>query len=178
MADPVHIRPYQPADWSAVWAMLAPVFRAGDTYAVPRDLSEEAARRYWTDSSRVVFVAEDSATGELVGTYYVRPNQEGPGSHVCNGGYIVAERARGRGVASCMCEHSQREAIARGYRAMQYNLVVASNQGAVRLWKSMGFQIVGTLPAAFLHPTLGFVDAYVMYKQLTAAPAGPAGDRL
>jgi ribosomal protein S18 acetylase RimI-like enzyme len=166
----VHIRPYQPADWSAVWAMLAPVFRAGESYAVPRDISEEAARRYWTDPSRVVFVAEEPATGQLVGTYYVRPNQEGPGSHVCNGGYIVAESARGRGVAARMCVHSQREAIARGYRAMQYNLVVASNDAAVRLWKAMGFAVVGTLPGAFQHPTLGFVDAYVMYKQLEQTP--------
>ena len=117
-------------------------------------------------AGKQVFVAVDEATGDLLGTYYVKANFEGAASHICNCGYVVSERARGRGIAARMCEHSQREAIARGFRAMQYNLVVSSNEGAVHLWKKMGFAIVGTIPEAFRHPRLGFVDAYVMYKRL------------
>ncbi|MEM7050433.1 MAG: N-acetyltransferase [Acidobacteriota bacterium] len=160
------IRPYRPADWPALWEFLAPVFRAGETYAFPRDLDRDAARRLWSDPPRRAFVAEDSATGELLGTYYLQPNHLGPGAHVCNCGYIVSTAARGRGVASRLCQHSQEEAIRQGFRAMQFNMVAASNGGAVRLWQKLGFAIVGTLPGAFAHPRLGFVDAYVMFKTL------------
>ncbi len=167
------IRPYRPEDWDLVWAILEPVFRAGDTYAIRTDIADAEARDYWTSSSKQVFVAIDDQTGQLLGTYYVRPNFDGPGSHVCNCGYIVAEHARGRGVASSMCQHSQVEAVARGYRAMQYNLVVSTNERAVRLWKHMGFEIIGTVPGGFRHPRLGFVDAYIMYKVLAASVENP-----
>ena len=160
------IRSYAAADWPGVWAILEPVFRAGETYAFPREMSERQAHDAWTAAGKQVFVAVDEATGDLLGTYYVKANFEGAASHICNCGYVVSERARGRGIAARMCEHSQREAIARGFRAMQYNLVVSSNEGAVHLWKKMGFAIVGTIPEAFRHPRLGFVDAYVMYKRL------------
>ncbi len=149
-----------------MWAILEPVFRAGETYAFPVDISEEDARRAWTGSPKEVFIAEDGDTGQIVGTYYLKPNHDGPGSHVCNCGYVVSADARGRGVASLMCEHSQDEAASRGFRAIQFNLVAASNDGAVRLWKKMGFDVVGTLPGAFRHPNLGFIDAHVMYKLL------------
>jgi ribosomal protein S18 acetylase RimI-like enzyme len=160
------IRPYQAEDWDAMWTFLEPVFRAGETYAVPRDISADAARAMWTDRSRHVFVAVDEGTGAVLGTYYLRTNFEGPGSHVSNCGYIVSPDARARGVASRMCEHSQAEAKARGYRAMQFNFVVSTNERAVRLWKRMGFDIVGTVPGGYEHPRLGFVDVYVMYKPL------------
>ena len=162
----MRIRSYAREDWDGVWAVLEPVFRAGDTYALPRDISADAAREAWTSGAKQVFVAVDEPAGEIVGTYYLRPNFDGAASHICNCGYVVSERARGRGIAAEMCEHSQAEAIARGYRAMQYNLVVSSNDGAVHLWRKMGFAIVGTIPDAFRHPRLGFVDAYVMYKRL------------
>ena len=162
----MRIRPYDNADWPAVWSILEPVFRAGETYAVPRDIEEDGARRGWTGGAKAVFVAEDER-GPILGTYYLKPNHEGPGAHVCNCGYVVADQARGRGVASGMCEHSLAEAARRGFRAMQYNLVAASNEGAVRLWKKMGFAVVGTLPGAFAHPRLGFVDAHVMFRELT-----------
>jgi GNAT superfamily N-acetyltransferase len=163
---PMIIRPYKPEDWDLVWAILEPVFRAGDTYAIRTDIGAEEAKEGWTSGPKQVFVAIDETTGRIVGTYFLRPNFEGPGAHVCNCGYIVAEQTRGQGVASRMCEHSQAEALARGYRAMQYNLVVSTNERAVRLWKHMGFDIIGTVPGGFRHPRLGFVDAHIMYKVL------------
>ncbi len=167
------VRPYRDEDWASVWSILEPVFRAGDTYAYPRDITEDDARRTWTSSPKEVFVAEDPGTAQILGTYYLKPNHEGAGAHVCNCGYVVSLHARGRGLAAQMCEHSQREAVSRGFRAMQYNLVASSNQAAVHLWQKMGFAIVGSLPGAFAHPTLGFVDAYVMYKSLTLAATPP-----
>lgn len=162
----MQLRSFEPSDWPQVWSILEPVFRAGETYAFPVDITETQARQAWTDRPERVFVAVEETGGRVLGTYYLMPNQAGPGSHVCNCGYVVAEAARGRGVASEMCEHSQAEAREGGYRAMQYNLVAASNAGAVRLWMKHGFEVVGTLPGAFKHPTLGFVDAHVMYKTL------------
>ena len=162
----VAIRPYTPEDWDRVWAVLEPVFRAGETYAFPREISAEQAREAWTTAGKQVFVAIDEPTGEVLGTYYLKPNFEGAASHICNCGYVVSERARGRGIAARMCEHSQREALARGFRAMQFNMVVSTNERAVRLWQSMGFAIAGRLPGAFAHPALGDVDAFVMYQTL------------
>src|SRR5262249_30358527 len=136
------IRSYSPEDWDGVWAILEPVFRTGDTYAFPRDISPADAHAAWTTAPKQVFVAVDESTGQFLGTYYLKPNFEGAASHICNCGYVVAEQARGRGVAARMCAHSQEEAIARGYRAMQYNLVVSTNAGAVHLWTKMGFAII------------------------------------
>ena len=161
------IRPFQGADWPATWQVLKPVFRAGDTYSFAADISEPGARRAWIETPDSTFVAE-SDDGRILGTYYIKANQPGQGSHVCNCGYVVAPAARGQGIASLMCEHSQQEALARGFRAMQYNLVVSTNVGAVRLWRKHGFEIAGTLPEAFRHPEKGYVDAYVMYKKLRA----------
>ncbi len=107
-----------------------------------------------------------NGTNKILGTYYIKPNQPALGAHVCNCGYIVAEKARGKGIASEMCSHSQHKALSMGFKAMQYNLVVSTNKGAVRLWKKLGFRIIGTLPRAFRHSQSGFVDAFVMYKQL------------
>ena len=152
-------------DWPAVWRVIEPVFRAGETYPCPMDISEAEARRYWVDVPAATFVAVDEG-GDVVGTYYIRPNQPGLGDHVCNCGYIVAEAARGRGVGAAMCEHSQQQARARGFRAMQFNLVVATNEASYRLWRKHDFDAVGTLPQAFRHPRLGLVDAQVMYKLL------------
>ena len=161
----ISIRPFRQADWRATWAILEPVLRSGETYSFSSDISESEARRVWVEVPEAAFVAEDE-TGQILGTYFLRPNQPGQGSHVCNCGYVVSEAARGNGIASAMCEHSQSEALRRGYRGMQYNLVVSTNTGAVRLWQKHGFEIVGTLPEAFRHPTRGYIDAYVMYKRL------------
>jgi ribosomal protein S18 acetylase RimI-like enzyme len=161
----IKIRAFEEVDWSATWQVIEPVFRAGETYAFSPDITEENAHQVWIEKPSATFVAVDD-NNEILGTYYIKPNQPGLGSHVCNCGYIVAEKARGKGIASEMCEHSQREAKSQGFRAMQYNLVVSTNEGAVRLWKRHGFEVIGTLPGAFRHPRLGYVDALVMYKQL------------
>lgn len=127
-------------------------------------MSEADALTYWMGADKETFIAEDA--GEIVGTYYMRPNQGGGGRHVCNCGYMTSSAATGRGIASRMCEHSIDQARLRGYRAMQFNFVVSTNKGAVRLWEKMGFEIVGRLPEAFHHPSKGFVDALVMFQTL------------
>jgi ribosomal protein S18 acetylase RimI-like enzyme len=160
------IRQFEEDDWNAIWQIIEPVFRAGETYAFTPDITEDEAYNAWIVVPAATFVAVDE-NNTIFGTYYIKKNQPGLGSHICNCGYIVAEDARGKGIASTMCEHSQREALSRGYRAMQYNLVVSSNESAVRLWKKHGFEVVGTVPEAFHHHRLGYVDAYVMYKKLT-----------
>ncbi len=167
------IRGYEPGDWPDVWAVLEPVFRAGETYAVSRSISSEEARLMWTSPPKRVFIAVDEADGRVLGSYFLRPNAEGPGEHVCNCGYAVAAQSRGKGVASHMCQHSQEAAITRGFRAMQFNLVVTTNVAAVRLWQALGFAIVGTIPGAFNHPALGFVDAHVMHKLLDPSAGSP-----
>ncbi|APZ91797.1 GNAT family N-acetyltransferase [Fuerstiella marisgermanici] len=160
------IRPFDESDWNGVWQIVEPVFRAGETYPYSPDTTQDEAFQIWIGTPQATYIAEDDQSGALLGTYYIKPNQPAQGSHVCNCGYIVSETARGQGVASQMCEHSQQEAVRLGFRAMQFNLVVATNQGAVRLWQKMGFVIVGTLTAAFKHPVLSYVDAHIMYKIL------------
>jgi RimJ/RimL family protein N-acetyltransferase len=166
----IEIRPLEDGDWAATWCIMEPVFRAGETYPFSPDIIEEEAHAVWVEMPSATFVAVDQ-DNEVVGTYYIKPNQPALGAHVCNCGYIVGEDARGRGIGSGMCAHSQREALSRGFRAMQFNLVVSTNEGAVRLWKKHGFEIAGTLPGAFRHPRFGYVDAYVMYKQLETEQA-------
>ena len=160
----MEIRPANEDDRAAIWRILEPIIRAGETYALPRDWSETDALAYWFSPDHEVFVAVDG--GAIVGTYFMHPNARGGGAHVCNCGYMTAPDAIGRGVARAMCAHSLEHARARGYRAMQYNLVVSSNGRALRLWQSFGFDVVGRLPEAFAHPLLGFVDAMVMYRAL------------
>jgi ribosomal protein S18 acetylase RimI-like enzyme len=158
------IRPATPDDAPAIWSIIGPAIRAGETYALPRDMSEADARSYWTGSDRQTFVAV--ADGRIVGTYYLRANQAGGGDHVANCGYITDQAVAGQGVARRMAEHSIELAHSRGFRAMQFNFVVGTNERAVRLWQSLGFEIVGRLPLAFRHPSLGYVDALVMFRAL------------
>jgi ribosomal protein S18 acetylase RimI-like enzyme len=158
------IRLAQPGDQESIWGILEPVIRAGETYALPRDMSEADALAYWMATDRQTFVAEEA--DEILGTYYLRPNQPGGGSHVANCGYMTAASATGRGIARRMCEHSLHHAKERGFKAMQFNFVVSSNERAVRLWQSFGFGTVGRLPLAFLHPREGYTDALVMFRTL------------
>ena len=158
------IRTASEGDDDAIWRILEPTFRDGATYPIPRDISREDALAYWFAPGNALFLAETD--GRIVGTYYLRANNRGGGAHVANCGYMTAREAFGRGVARAMCVHSLDEARARGFAAMQFNFVIASNTRAVTLWQRCGFRIVGTLPGAFMHPTLGAVDAYVMWREL------------
>jgi L-amino acid N-acyltransferase YncA len=160
----MHIRDAIDADFDAIWAIFEPIARAGETYAFPRDIDRDGAYKLWMALPQKTYVAEEDGT--VLGTYYLKANSSGPAGHVCNCGYMTGPKARGRGLATSMCEHSQQEARALGFQAMQFNLVVSTNTGAVRLWQKLGFDIVGTLPKAFDHPVQGFVDAHVMYKWL------------
>lgn len=159
------IRSFREHDWPGLWDLLRPVFAAGDTYPYSPTISEDEARREWIDTKRAAYVAVDSSE-RVLGSYYIKDNQPTLGAHVCNCGYVVSETARGQGLGTRMCEHSQAEARRLGYRCMQYNLVVATNTVAIKTWENQGFAITGTLPGAFRHPTLGYVDALIMYKQL------------
>jgi len=161
----VNIVPYHPSHWPGVWKVLEPVFRAGASYPFDPDIPEAEAKAAWIDAPRATFVALSDAR-QVVGTYYIKPNQPGLGGHVCNCGYAVREESRGQGIAGQMCAESQVKARDMGFQAMQYNLVVATNRGAVLLWQRQGFEIVGTLPNAFNHKKFGLVDAHVMYKEL------------
>jgi len=158
------IRTARSADEAAIAAILLPHIREGTTYALDRDMSEADALAYWSSPDKETFVAEEA--GRIVGTFYVRPNQAGGGRHVCNCGYMTDPAAAGRGVGRRMAEHSIRHARASGYRAMQFNFVVSTNQRAIRLWETLEFAIVGRLPGAFHHPTAGYVDALVLYRSL------------
>lgn len=160
----IEIRPAGAGDDDAIWRILEPMIRAGETYALPRDMTRAAALAYWSAPGHEVFVALDGA--RLLGTYFLQANQQGGGAHVANCGYVTAAEATGKGVAGAMCAHSLDRARARGFRAMQFNFVVSTNERAVTLWQRHGFDIVGRLPAAFDHPSRGPVDALVMYRML------------
>lgn len=161
----ISVRRYQESDWPVLWPLLQATFASGDTYAFSPESNEAEIHTAWVGVPAATYVA-CAPDGNLLGTYILKANQPGLGSHVCNCGYVVMPEAQGQGVASAMCEHSQREAVSMGFLAMQFNLVVATNERAIRLWKKLGFHVVGTLPRAFRHQRLGFVDALVMYKEL------------
>lgn len=160
------IRVATETDFEEIWPIFQEIVSAGETYPYPQDTSKEEAIRLWMHLPRKTYVAEEE--GQILGTYYIKTNQAGPGSHVCNCGYMVSLKARGKGLATSMCEHSQRLALELGYKAMQFNFVAVSNEGAVRLWTKLGFDTIGRLPKAFNHPSHGYVDALVMYKWLEA----------
>ena len=158
------LRPATAADDDALWDMLRPVFRAGDTYTIDPDISRETALAYWTGADHGSWLTE--IDGKVLGSYYLKTNQAGGGKHVCNCGFVTSPAARGKGIARSMLDHALDTARAAGFLAMQFNFVVASNTRAIDIWTRAGFDTVGRLPDAFRHPELGFVDAMVMYRQL------------
>ena len=159
------IRQATDTDRDAVLNIFHEVVAAGDTYALDPNISREDALAYWFAQGTHTFVAEEPAIG-IAGTYILRPNQSGGGSHVANAGFMVSASARGRGIGRAMAEHCLSEALRLGFRAMQFNYVISTNTGAIRLWQDLGFEIVGTLPDAFCHPRRGYVDVHVMYRSL------------
>ncbi|HVK10015.1 MAG TPA: GNAT family N-acetyltransferase [Gemmataceae bacterium] len=158
------IRPATAADWPAIWAMFQHVAAAGDAFAYDETTSEEVARKLWFDPPARAYVAV--AGGQVLGTYYVRPNQPGRGDHVANGGYMVAAAARGRGLSSRMCGHSLETARALGFRGMQFNYVVSTNTAAVKTWLKHGFEVIGRIPNGYRHAELGEVEVLIMYRPL------------
>jgi L-amino acid N-acyltransferase YncA len=160
----LRIRELEAGEFDRVWPIFREVVSAGETYTYPPDLALDTARAMWTTPPARCFVAESD--GQVVGCYRLAPNQMGPGDHVANGSYMVASTARGHGVGAALCAHSIDEARRSGFDAIQFNFVVSTNTAAVRLWQRHGFAIVGTLPGAFRHPSLGKVDGYVMYREL------------
>jgi L-amino acid N-acyltransferase YncA len=169
VASPLQIRPFEPADWTGVWALLEPVFRGGETFPHDPAITEAEAQVAWVEQSQAVMVAVDAA-GALVGTYYLKPNSQALGAHVANAGYVVAEQCRRQGLGSRLCQHSLQEARRLGFRLMQFNLVVSTNTAGIRCWQRNGFQVAGTLPGAFRHQRLGYVDALVMVQSLLEQP--------
>ena len=161
----VEIRLATEADRDAIWEIFHDVIAPGDTYAFDPQMSRQDALTYWFRSDTHTYVAEQDR--HVVGTYILRPNQSGGGSHVANAAFMVASNARGQGIGRAMGEHCLREARRLGFRAMQFNFVVSTNEGAIGLWKQLGFEIVGTLPGAFLDPGKGYVDVYIMFRSLT-----------
>ena len=160
----VEIREATAADRDAIWDIFREVVAARDTYTFDPGMSRHDALGYWFQADTQTYVAESS--GRIFGTYILRPNQSGGGSHVANAAFMVAPDARGQGIGRAMAEHCLSEARLLGFRAMQFNFVVSTNDSAVRLWQKLGFKIVGTLPSAFHHPEKGYVDVYVMYRSL------------
>jgi L-amino acid N-acyltransferase YncA len=169
VASPLQIRPFEAADWPAVWALLEPVFRSGETFPHDPAISEAEARSLWVEQSQAVLVALDG-NGTVVGSYYLRPNSLSLGAHVANAGYVVAAHCRRQGIGSRLCQHSLQAARRLGFRATQFNLVVSTNSAGIRCWQRNGFQVVGTLPGAFRHRRLGYVDALVMVQGLVEGP--------
>jgi GNAT superfamily N-acetyltransferase len=171
LANPDRNSPATPAirlashgDFPGIWTIFQQVIAAGDTYAYPADTTRRQARHLWTEAPAEAFVVEDA--GRIVGTYTLKPVQPGLGDHIANCGYMTHPHARGRGIASAMCAHSLATARDRGYRAMQFNFVVASNAGAIRLWQKHGFGVLGRVPAAFRHRELGLTDVLIMHRTL------------
>ncbi len=160
----LNIRSATEADNEAIWEIFHEVIAAGDTYAFDPQMSREDALAYWFSENMQTYVAEKDK--KIVGTYILRPNQGGAGSHVANAAFMVVPNAHGQGIGRAMGEHCLSDACRLGFRAIQFNFVVSTNESAIRLWKQLGFEIVGTLPKAFRHPQKGYVDVYVMFRSL------------
>lgn len=153
-----------PADEEALWTLLEPVFRRGGTYVFATETPKEALLAYWMGTDKVTFLVEQE--GCLVGTFYLKANQEGLGDHICNAGFVVAQDAEGQGIGTWMGLHALEEAKDRGFLAMQFNFVIQTNQRALSLWTKLGFNVIGEIPESYRHPQMGLVSALILYKKL------------
>ena len=152
-------------DFEQFWPVFRDIVDAQETYAFPVGMTLEEGYHLWCEYPQQTFALK--IDDSVAGSYYIKPNAAGPGSHVCNCGYMVDPHFRGQGIARTLCEHSQQVAEDLGFHAMQFNSVVSTNEAAVHLWEKMGYNIIGTVPQAYQHKSRGLVDAYVMYKKLS-----------
>ena len=152
-------------DYDGVWEIFLNVISRGDVFSFLPETPKSDLKKLWFADNMDTFVAVDNS-GKIVGSYYVKPNQPGLGSHIANGGYMVHPEEKGKGIGRLLCQHSIDFAREKGYLGMQFNMVISTNASAVKLWKSFGFSIIGTIPQAFRHQKLGLLDAYIMYKSL------------
>ncbi len=160
----ITIRRAVEADFEGIWPILCEVIERGDTFAYDPVTTKDEGRTIWMETPVATYVAE--VDGVVAGSYVLRRNQPGRGSHVANAGYMVGSVHRGWGIGRAMCEHSLSEARSIGFRSIQFNLVVSTNETAVRLWESCGFRVLCILPEAFLHPEKGYVGACLMHRYL------------
>jgi len=161
----MQIRAFVEADWREVWPIVREVVRAADTFAYDPAMTEAQARAAWLEPAPGLTVV--ALDGErILGTAKMGPNRPGPGSHVATASFMVAADARGRGVATALCRFALDWAREHGYAGMQFNAVAESNHAAIEIYKRLGFTIVGTVPGAFAHPTLGRVGLHIMYRDL------------
>lgn len=177
----IRIRPATESDFNAMWSIFQVHVAEGETYAHDDAVSRDDAYRYWLAPPAQSFVAlkgQGAGDERLLGMYKLQPNQVGRGSHVANASYMVSPHAQGAGIGHLLGEHSIGEARRHGFLAMQFNYVISTNSPAIHLWKRLGFAIVGTLPKAYRHRRLGYVDAYVMYKLLEDPARWPLPDAL
>lgn len=164
MSDDWSISSATDGDWAGIWGIFRDVISRGDTYTYAPDMTEEQAKNIWVLGGCHGYVVKHG--NDIVGTFTIRSNKPGFGDHVANAGYMVHQDYRGKGIAQAMCKYSLKEAKKLGYTAMQFNFVVASNKPAVQLWQKMGFKIIGTVPKAFRHSSLGLTDVHIMYRSL------------
>ncbi len=169
----IEIRAATDSDFDGIWRIFHAVVVEGGTYAFDPETTQEEAFRVWLSPNHRTYVATNE--GVIVGTYILKQNQPGLGSHVANAAFMVDPGAQGQGLGEAMGRHALEEAKRLGYRAMQFNFVVSTNERAIRLWKRLGFSIVGTLPEAFRHRSLGYVDAYVMFHSFAKEPESTFG---
>jgi ribosomal protein S18 acetylase RimI-like enzyme len=166
MLEPMRIRVATPDDWPAIWAFMRGIVAAGETFSWDRDLGEDQARAFWYHEPPGRTVVAVDSDGTVLGTAETHPNHGGPAAHIANAGFMVDPDHSGRGVGRALAEHVLDQARADGYRAMQFNAVVETNTRAVELWRSLGFEIVATIPEGFLHPVKGYVGLHIMYRKL------------
>jgi len=160
----INIRKSNSTDANEIWEILSAIIREGDSFAYSPQSTKDDMLSYWFHKSKHTYTA--MLDGKIVGTFFIQDNQPGLGSHIANAGYATSPKAYGQGIGKQMGIFSLSEARRLGYKAMQFNIVVKTNERAVKLWKDLGFKVIGEIPDAFQHRALGLVNAYIMYQKL------------